>query len=61
MLVSDVFKTSSSKSSVSQAPGRGPVPGPGIYYSGPREVPLEFFQFNFLSNFMNKCFKVEIF
>jgi len=29
-------------SSVSQSPGRGPVPGPGINYSGPREVLLEF-------------------
>ena len=30
------------KSSVSQSPGRGPVPGPGINYTGPREVFLEF-------------------
>jgi hypothetical protein len=29
-------------SSVSQLPGRGPVPGPGINYTGPREVLLEF-------------------
>ena len=29
-------------SSVSQPPGRGPVPGPGINYTGPREVVLEF-------------------
>ena len=28
--------------SVSQRPGRGPVPGPGINYTGPREVLLEF-------------------
>jgi hypothetical protein len=28
--------------SVSQPPGRGPVPCPGINYSGPREVLLEF-------------------
>ena len=28
-------------SSVSQPPGRGPVPGPGINYTGPREVLLE--------------------
>ena len=27
---------------VSQPPGRGPVPGPGINYSGLREVLLEF-------------------
>jgi hypothetical protein len=29
-------------SSVSQSPGRGPVPDPGINYTGPREVLLEF-------------------
>jgi len=29
-------------SSVSQPLGRGPVPGPGINYTGPREVLLEF-------------------
>jgi len=28
--------------SVSQPPARGPVPGPGINYTGPREVLLEF-------------------
>ena len=28
--------------SVSQPPGRGPVPGPGISYTGPREVLREF-------------------
>jgi len=28
--------------SVSQPPGRGPVPGPGIIYTGPPEVLLEF-------------------
>ena len=28
--------------SVSQPPGRGPVPGPGINYTGSREVLLEF-------------------
>jgi hypothetical protein len=32
-----VFETSAS-----QSPGRGPVPGPGINYTGPREVLLEF-------------------
>ena len=31
-----------SYSSVSQPPGRGPVPAPGINYTGSREVPLEF-------------------
>jgi len=28
--------------SVSQPPGRGLVPGPGINYTGPRDVLLEF-------------------
>ena len=28
--------------SVSQPPGRGPVPGPGINYTGLREILLEF-------------------
>jgi len=28
--------------SVSQPPGRGPVPGPGINHTWPREVLLEF-------------------
>jgi len=28
--------------SVSQPPGRDPVPGPGINYTAPREVLLEF-------------------
>ena len=28
--------------SVSQPPGRGPVPGSGINYTGPQEVLLEF-------------------
>jgi len=28
--------------SVSQRPGRGPVPGPGINYTGPREFLLQF-------------------
>jgi len=28
--------------SISQPPGHGPVPGPGINYTGPREVLLEF-------------------
>jgi len=30
------------QTSVSQPPGRGPVPGPGINYTGMREVLLEF-------------------
>jgi len=31
-----------SYTSVSQPPGRGPVPGPGINFTRPREVLLEF-------------------
>jgi len=31
-----------SYTSVSQRPDRGPVPGPGFNYTGPREVLLEF-------------------
>ena len=34
-------KTVMPYSSVSQPPGRGPVPGPGINYAGPREILLE--------------------
>jgi hypothetical protein len=42
--------------SVSQPPGRGPVPGPGINYTRPREfVMLVCYAF-----FMNKYFIVEI-
>ena len=29
------------QSSVSQPPGRGPAPGPGITYTGPREILVE--------------------
>jgi len=47
--------------SVSQPPGRGPVPGPGINYTGPREVLLEFVILVFEVIFINKCFIVEIF
>jgi hypothetical protein len=46
--------------SVSQPPGRGPVPGPGINYTGPREVLLEFVILVFYAFFMNKYFIVEI-
>jgi hypothetical protein len=43
--------------SVSQPPGRGPVPGPGINYTGQREfVILVFEEF-----FNDKYFIVEIF
>jgi len=36
---------------VSQPPGRGPVLGPGINYTRPREVLLEFVTYNFLNIF----------
>jgi len=48
-------------STVSQTPGRGPVPGPDINYTGPREVLLEFVILVFQAFFMNKYFIVEIF
>ena len=47
-------------SSVSQPPGCGPVPGPGINCTGPRGVLLEFVILFFQAFFMNKCFIVEI-
>ena len=47
--------------SVSQPPCRGPVPGPGSNYTGPREVLLEFVILVFQEFFMNKYFIVEIF
>jgi len=47
--------------SVSQPPGRGPVPGPGINYTGPRDVLVEFVILVFEAFFMNKYFIVEIF
>jgi len=31
-----------SYTSVSQPPGRGPIPGPGFNYIGPRDILLEF-------------------
>jgi hypothetical protein len=45
----------------SQLPSRGPVVGPGINYTGPREALLEFVIFIFKEFFMNKYFIVEIF
>ena len=46
---------------VPQPPGRGTVPGPGINYTGPQEVLLEFVILVFYAIFMNKRFIVEIF
>jgi len=47
--------------SVSQPPDRGPIPGPVINYTGPREVLLKVAILVFQAFFMNKCFVVEIF
>jgi len=41
--------------------GPRPGTGPGINYTGPREVLLEFVVLVFKEIFMNKCFIVEIF
>jgi hypothetical protein len=43
--------------SVSQPPGGGPVPGPGIKYTGRQEFVILVFE----AFFMNKYFIVEIF
>jgi len=48
-------------SSVSQPPGRGLVPGPGINYTGPREILPEVVILVFYAFFINKYFIVEIF
>jgi hypothetical protein len=47
--------------SVSQPPGRGPVPGLGIIYTGPRGVLLEVVILVFTAFFINKYFIVGIF
>jgi hypothetical protein len=47
--------------SVSQPPGRGPLAGPGINYTGPREVLLEFVILVIQAFYMNKYFIVEMF
>ena len=41
-VVGRTFIVSVIEGSVSQPPGRGPVPGPGVNYTGPRELLLEF-------------------
>jgi len=46
--------------SVSEPPDRGPVPGPGIKYTEPREILLEFVILVFQAIIMNKYFIVEI-
>jgi len=39
--LADFISSSSLYKTVSQPPSCGPVPGPGINYTGPREIPLE--------------------
>jgi len=41
------YVTTCVQTSVSQPPGRGPVPDPDINYTGPRDVLLEFFILGF--------------
>jgi len=57
----DTKQTATLYTSVSEQPGRGPVPDPGINYTGPREVLLEFVILVFKALFINKYFIVEIF
>jgi hypothetical protein len=42
--------------SVSQPPGRGPVPGPGINYTGPREVNILYWKYSEENN-IRECVK----
>ena len=46
--------------SVSQPPGRGPVPGPGISYTGPREVLLELITNLNVILYLSTCHTVHI-
>ena len=47
--------------SVSQPPGRGPVPGPGINYTGPLEILLEFMTNLNVILYLSACHTVHIF
>ena len=47
-------------SSVSQPPGRGPVPGPGINYAGPREILLELITNLNVILYLSTCHAVHI-
>ena len=46
--------------SVSQPPGRGPVPGPGINYTGPREILLELITNLNVILYLSTCHTVHI-
>ena len=46
--------------SVSQPPGRGPVPGPGINYTGPREILLELINNLNVILYLSTCHTVHI-
>ena len=47
-------------SSVPQTPGRGPVPGPGINYTGPREIVLELITNLNVILYLSTCHTVHI-
>ena len=46
--------------SVSQPPGRGPVPGPGINYTGPREILLQLITNLNVILYLSTCHTVHI-
>ena len=46
--------------SVSQPPARGPVPGPGISYTGPREIRLELITDLNIILYLSTCHTVHI-
>jgi len=46
--------------SVSQPPGRGPVLGPGINYTGPREILLELITNLNAISYLSTCHTVHI-
>jgi len=45
---------------VSQPPGRGPVPGPGINYTGPREILLELIVNLHVIFYLSTCHTIHI-
>jgi len=47
-------------SNVSQPPGRGPVPGSGINYTGPREIHLELITDLNVILYLSTCHTVHI-
>jgi len=53
-------KLSATPSSVSQPPGRGPVPGPGINYTGPREILLELITNLNVILYLSTCHTVHV-